>query len=74
MVKRNHVLQILSWSSGEDQVSRRCNHFLATFILLNLFVVWLESIDSLSQQYGPFFILFEIFSVTISRIEYLLRI
>ena len=74
MVKRKRVLQILSRSSGKDQVSRWCDHFLATLILLNLFAVSLESIDSLSRQYGPFFILFEIFSVTIFGIEYLLRI
>ena len=74
MVKRKRILQILSRSSGEVQVSRRCDHFLATLILLNLFAVSLESIDSLSRQYCPFFILFEIFSVNIFGIEYLLRI
>ena len=41
---------------------------------MNLYAVSLESIDSLSGQYGPLFILFEIFSVIIFWIEYLLQI
>ena len=41
---------------------------------MNLFAVSLESIGSLSRQCGPLFILFEIFSVIIFWIEYLLRI
>ena len=74
MVKRKRVLEVLSRSSGEDRVSRWCDHFLATLILLNLLAVSLESIDSLSRDYGPLFMLFEIFSVTVFGIEYLLRI
>ena len=42
--------------------------------MLSLFAVSLESIDSLSRQDGPLFILFEIFSVIIFWIKYLLRI
>jgi voltage-gated potassium channel len=74
MVIRKRVLAVLSRSTGEDRLSRWCDHFLATLILLNLLAVSLESIDALSRQYAAQFIAFEIFSVTIFGLEYILRI
>ena len=43
-------------------------------ILLNLLAVSLESVDSLNAEYGRFFFIFEMVSVVIFGIEYLLRI
>ena len=43
-------------------------------ILLNLLAVSLESVDNLNAEYGRFFFIFEMVSVVIFGIEYLLRI
>jgi len=43
-------------------------------ILLNLLAVSLESVDSLNAEYGHLFFAFEMASVVIFGIEYLLRI
>jgi len=68
------MLQILTRSSGGDRASRVCDRFLSTMILLNLLAVSLESVDSLNAEYGRVFFLFEMVSVAIFGIEYLLRI
>jgi len=74
IITKKRMLQILSRSSGSDRTSRICDRFLSTMILLNLLAVSLESIDALSAAYGDFFFAFEMVSVTIFGIEYLLRI
>ena len=73
-ITKKRMLQILSRSSGSDRASRICDRFLSTMILLNLLAVSLESIDSLSVTYGGGFFAFEMVSVAIFGIEYLLRI
>ena len=74
MISRKRALEILNRSTGDDRVSRICDHFLAALILLNLLAVSLESIDTLGDKYARQFFWFEIFSVTIFGIEYVLRI
>ena len=74
IITKKRMLQILNRSSGNDRASRICDRFLSTMILLNLLAVSLESIDSLSAAYGQLFFTFEMVSVTIFGIEYLLRI
>ncbi|MGB2320869.1 MAG: ion transporter [Candidatus Puniceispirillaceae bacterium] len=74
MITKKRMLQILSRSSGSDRASRICDMFLSTMILLNLLAVSMESIDSLSAAYGTLFFAFEMISVTIFGVEYLLRI
>ena len=74
IITKKRMLQILNRSSGNDRASRICDRFLSTMILLNLLAVSLESIDSLSTAYGQLFFAFEMISVVIFGIEYLLRI
>ena len=73
-VSKKRMLQILTRSSGSDLSSRICDKFLSTMILANLLAVSLESVDSLNAEYGQLFFVFEMVSVTIFSIEYLLRI
>ncbi len=47
---------------------------LAVLIVLNVLAVMLETVESLDQTYHGFFIAFEIFSVIVFTIEYVLRI
>ena len=74
IVTKKRMLQILTRSSGNDRASRICDRFLSTMILLNLVAVAMESVSSLGIKYGNAFFIFEIFSVTVFGIEYILRI
>ena len=73
-VSKKRILQILTRSSGSDLSSRICDKFLSTMILANLLAVSLESVDLSNAEYGQLFFVFEMVSVTIFSIEYLLRI
>lgn len=48
--------------------------FIYALIILNIVALILESYDQLNTKYGTFFYYFEVFSVTIFTIEYLIRI
>ena len=74
IVTKKRMLQILTRSSGNDRASRICDRFLSTMILLNLVAVSMESVSSLGTKYGTAFFIFEMLSVTIFGIEYILRI
>jgi voltage-gated potassium channel len=74
IITKARMLQILTRSSGSDRASRVCDRFLSTMILLNLLAVSLESVDSLNAEYGQLFFIFEMVSVVIFGVEYLLRI
>ena len=74
VITKARMLQILTRSSGSDRASRICDRFLSTMILLNLLAVSLESVDSLNAEYGHLFFAFEMASVVVFGIEYLLRI
>lgn len=71
---RKRVWEIVEPDRGGDRASRFFDYFILTLILLNVLDVILESVDSLSLQYGTGFTAFETFSVTIFTIEYLARI
>ena len=74
MVSKNRTLEILEKSNSGDKVSFYSDIFFSTLIILNLLAVSLESIDTLQIKYKLYFIMFEIISVVIFSIEYLLRI
>jgi len=74
MISQQRMLQILERSSKDDRVSMMVDQLLGLLIILNIFAISLESIESLSQQYATQFWWFEIVSVTVFGIEYLLRI
>ena len=74
IVTKKRMLQILTRSSGNDRASRICDRFLSAMILLNLVAVSMESVSSLGTSYGTAFFVFEMISVTIFGVEYILRI
>ena len=49
------------------------DYFISILILLNVLFVVLESVEKLDYLYGDFFRLFEVFSVVIFIIEYVMR-
>lgn len=54
--------------------SRIFTIFIITLITLNVIAVILETVEGLSSQYSAIFFTFEIFSIVIFTIEYILRI
>ena len=74
MINQKRVFEIIEKGQPEDRVSRYCDLFLFTLIVLNLAAVCLETIDTLYAQYKSLFTFIELVSVTIFSIEYVLRI
>ena len=54
-------------------VGKQFDYFISILILLNILAVILESVEKLDVLYSQFFTIFELFSVTIFIIEYLMR-
>lgn len=68
------IYKILEFAEPKDWLSKAFDIFILTLIFLNLVAVALETVDSLFQEYGFWFKAFEIFSVSVFTIEYVLRI
>jgi len=71
---RDRLQEILEKGRADDAVSRVCDYFLSILIVLNLISICLESIASIQATYGDFFYAFELFSLVVFTIEYVLRI
>ena len=71
---RQRVYEVLSIAQNGDAASRAFDIFLLALIGLNLLAVILESVQALETAYLTFFRGFEIFSVAIFTLEYLLRV
>lgn len=72
-VKRRIYELLEGTSSGDDPSARTLEWLMMALITLNVFAVVLESVDSVAAQYAGFFNRFELFSVTVFSVEYLLR-
>lgn len=57
-----------------DEDSRYFDPFIMGLILLNVAAVVLETVDSIYSAYAPLFHAFDVFSVAVFTVEYLLRI
>lgn len=68
------VFRILEGLDESDYISKSFHIFITALILLNVIAVVLETVQSISQRFSQFFSAFEIFSVIIFTIEYLLRL
>jgi voltage-gated potassium channel len=74
MMTQKRIAEILNKGLTGDKWSARVDLALAILILANLIAVVLESIEPLNNRYGSYFSAFELFSVSIFVIEYLLRV
>jgi voltage-gated potassium channel len=70
---KKRVYEILEKAQKGDTASLIFDWFIMTLISLNVIAVALATVQSLSSQYSEFFRLFEIASVIIFTIEYILR-
>ena len=66
--------ELLNPAAFGDITSKRWDQFFSGLIFLNVIAVTLESVDSLHAAYQRTFQYFEIFSIIVFSIEYLLRV
>ncbi len=70
--RRTH--EFLELSIPGDRFGFVFDRFMMVLILLNVFAIVLETVPSIHAVYESFFFNFEVFSVTIFTVEYILRI
>ena len=73
-IVRKHVHTLLHPTEGNSRWDKLLNGFLITLILLNLIALILETEHSIYTKYEYFFKTFDLASVAIFSIEYLLRL
>lgn len=71
---RRRFYQIVEAGHGEDGWSKAFDTVIVTLIVLNVAAFALETVPQFEAAYGPWFERFEIFSVAVFTIEYLLRL
>jgi voltage-gated potassium channel len=71
---RQRVYEILEVASKLDKVSRLVDVGLIVLILLSVSAIILESVEAINNSYHEYFYWFEIISISIFSIEYILRI
>jgi voltage-gated potassium channel len=70
---RRRTFEILE---GEvtDKASRFCEIFVASLVVLNVLAIILESVHDIHEAYGTYFHAFDLFSVAVFSVEYVLRV
>lgn len=68
------VYKVLEFAEPKDWLSKAFDLFILALIFLNLVAVALETVDSFFKAYQLWFRTFEIFSVVVFTVEYVLRI
>ncbi len=71
---KTRCYEILDVASPGDKPSRVFDIVLISLIFLNVVVIILETVERFHAQFSTFFKIFEIFSVIIFTIEYVLRV
>lgn len=74
---KERVWEIVDASESEDKPSKELDYFdifILVLILLNAAAVILETVDSIERPFRIYFVWFEIFSVIVFTIEYIVRI
>lgn len=71
---KEKILRTLDKGEESDKLSKGFDTFIMALILLNVAAVIVETVESIHVRYGDFFDYFEVFSVVIFSIEYLVRL
>jgi voltage-gated potassium channel len=71
---KNRTYLILEKGTEEDRASRIFDFMIMGLIFLNVVMVILETVADLAVKYAGEFAAFEVFSVTVFTVEYLLRV
>jgi voltage-gated potassium channel len=72
--QKYRLYEILENSNESDPVSNSFNTLLVALIVLNVVAVMLDTVQGIHSDYSTFFADFEIFSVGVFSIEYVLRL
>ena len=71
---KHELYSVLDASDHHNRASKLFNTFLIILICLNVLAVTLETVESLHKEYINIFYYFEIFSVAVFTVEYILRV
>jgi len=71
---RHRTYEIMERAERGDKASRAFDTGIVTLIGLNVVMVIVETVDTVSQAYGPILHAFEALSVVVFTIEYVLRL
>jgi voltage-gated potassium channel len=71
---KTRIWEIVEVSAPGDHVSRAFDIFILTLILTNVIAVIVSTVPWAAANWGPFLRSFEIFSVAIFTVEYVLRV
>jgi len=71
---RERTHDVLDARHAHDPLSTAVNGLIGGLILLNVLAVVLWTVDDLAAQYGAFFRAFDVVSVAVFTVEYLLRV
>jgi len=70
---RQRTFEILEGEVA-GKASRFCEIFVASLVVLNVLAIILESVHEIHEAYGTFFHYFDLFSVAVFSLEYVLRV
>ncbi|MGB0898450.1 MAG: ion transporter [Psychrobium sp.] len=71
---RRNVSQLIEFNASASTSSRFMDFAMVVLIVANVAAIMLESVASIEAQYASQFWYFEVFSITVFTIEYLLRV
>lgn len=71
---RATVFRVLETAGEGDRLSRTIDVLLVSLIIASVIAVVLESMSELAARYGDLFYWFEVFTVSIFSVEYMLRL
>ena len=74
ILSRRRAYEILEIASPGDKISRIVDIALISLILLSVIAIILESVQTINNSYREYLFWFEVISISIFSIEYLLRI
>ncbi len=71
---QQRIYELLEVAHPDDTASRFTDLFLFILIALNVIAVIVETVDDVKTQYATVFLYFEVFSVAVFTVEYVLRL
>jgi voltage-gated potassium channel len=71
---RQRTWELLEREIGESRLDYAVDLFITLLIILNVTAVMLETVVWIGEPYRPFFAAFELFSVAVFTVEYVLRV
>ncbi len=71
---KRRILSTINKAEDQDKVSRRFDIFIMVLIVLNVFAVIIETVDAIYTKYQVIFYYFELFTIVVFTVEYVVRI